>query len=93
MGNAELVDEREFRYSGPTPRTREAAIIMIADSIEAASRSLDNVNETSLMELATKLIRDKVEDGQFDHCLLTFEELAQVKNELVKNFLFQDTLG
>lgn len=83
-GDKSLIDEKEFRYLGPKPRSKESAIIMIADSFEAASRSLDKMNEETLTELATRLIREKVEDGQFDDCLLTFEELAIVKATLVK---------
>lgn len=86
-GDKSLVDESEFRYPGPKPRSKESAIIMIADSIEAASRSLEDVNEASLMELATQLVRVKEEDGQFDSCLLTFEELTVVKTTLVKTLV------
>lgn len=86
-GDKSLVDEKEFRYAGPKPRSKESAIIMIADSVEAASRSLDTITEDSLMELATRLIKDKADDGQFDNCLLTFEELAIVKSTLVKTLV------
>lgn len=86
-GDKSLVDEKEFRYSGPKPRSKESAIIMIADTLEAASRSLDQINEESLVELATRLIREKAEDGQFDDCLLTFEELAIVKATLIKTLV------
>lgn len=79
-----LVDERDFRYAGPKPRSKESAIIMIADCVEAASRSLDVINDDTLTELASRLIREKADDGQFDNCLLTFEELAIVKSTLVK---------
>ena len=82
-----LVDESQFRYEGPKPRSKESAIIMIADTLEAASRSLDNLNEESLTELANRLIREKADDGQFDECLLTFEELAVVKQTLVKTLV------
>lgn len=81
------VDEREFRYGGPKPKSKESAIIMIADSIEAASRSLDVVTVESLTNLANRLVKEKADDGQFDECLLTFEELTQVKQTLVKNLL------
>ncbi len=81
------VDEREFRYAGPKPKSKESAIIMIADSIEAASRSLDNVTQESLSALADRLVKEKADDGQFDECLLTFEELTAVKKSLVKNLL------
>lgn len=86
-GDKSLVNEKEFRYSGPKPRSKESAIIMIADSIEAASRSLDKVNEQTLTELANRLIREKADDGQFDDCLLTFEELTMVKETLVKTLV------
>lgn len=86
-GDKSKVDEKEFRYAGPKPRSKESAIIMIADTVEAASRSLDRVTEESLMELSSRLIRDKADDGQFDQCLLTFEELAIVKSVLVKTLV------
>jgi cyclic-di-AMP phosphodiesterase PgpH len=86
-GDKALVDEREFRYSGPKPRSKESVIIMIADTVEAASRSLDKINEETLMELANRLIKEKADDGQFDNCLLTFEELAIVKVTLVRTLV------
>ena len=86
-GDKSLVDEKDFRYAGPRPRSKESAIIMIADSLEAASRSLDIINEDTLMVLAKRLIKDKADDGQFDNCLLTFEELAIVRNVLVKTLV------
>lgn len=81
------ISEQDFRYAGPKPRSKESAIIMISDSVEAASRSLENINEDTLMELANRLINEKAEDGQFDECLLTFEELAIVKQTLVKTLV------
>lgn len=86
-GDKNKVDEREFRYAGPKPRSKESGIIMIADTFEAASRSLDKVNEETLTELIERLVREKIDDGQFDHCLLTFEELSIVKRVLVKTLL------
>lgn len=86
-GDKSKVDEREFRYAGPKPRSKESGIIMIADSFEAASRSLEKVNEKALTELIERLVRDKVEDGQFDRCLLTFQEISTVKKVLVKTLL------
>lgn len=86
-GERSGIDESEFRYAGPKPRSKESAIIMIADTLEAASRSLDKIDEDSLNELANRLIREKAEDGQFDECLLTFEELAIVKETLIKTLV------
>lgn len=86
-GDASQVDEKMFRYAGPKPRSKESAIIMIADTVEAASRSLEKVNEASLNELASRLIREKADDGQFDQCMLTLEELATVKATLIKTLV------
>lgn len=86
-GDKNLVDEQEFRYAGPKPRSKESAIIMIADSFEAASRSLEKINEATLTALIDRIIREKIDDGQFDHNLLTFEELAIVKKTLVKTLV------
>lgn len=82
-GDKSKVDEIDFRYAGPTPRSKESAIIMIADTLEAASRSLEHVDEKSLKELANRLIRDKIDDGQFNNCLMTLEELSIVVDTLV----------
>lgn len=86
-GRVEEVDERAFRYPGPKPRTKESAIIMICDTVEAASRSLEEVNETTVRKLVERLITEKAEEGQFDDCQLTFEEVSKIKNILVKSLL------
>ena len=83
-GDATKVNEKVFRYPGPKPRSKESAIIMIADTVEAASRSMDEVTEESVAEMIDKLVAEKAEDGQFDECQLTFEELGRVKKALVK---------
>ncbi len=87
-GDVDAVDEKQFRYGGPKPRTRESAIIMISDSVEAASRSLDEeVNEEILTELVNRIVADKAEEGQFDECQLTFEELGIVKRTVLKDLI------
>lgn len=83
-GDGSLVDEKEFRYTGPKPRTKESAIIMIADSLEAASRCLDEFSEETVSNLVERIVSEKAEDGQFDECQLTFEELQLVKKALIK---------
>ncbi len=85
--DASQVDANMFRYQGPRPHSKESAIIMIADSLEAASRSLESADEQSLNELLNRLIREKAEDGQFDDCQLTFQEMARIKRTLVKTIL------
>ena len=79
-----LVDEKAFRYPGPKPRSKEAAIIMLTDSVEAASRSIEETSEQALDELVDKIVKDKIDDGQFDECGLTFEELSILKKSMVK---------
>ena len=83
-GDGSLVDEKEFRYFGPKPRTKESAIIMIADSLEAASRCLDDFSEETVSNLVERIVSEKAEDGQFDECRLTFEELQVIKKTLIK---------
>ncbi len=86
-GDPSLVDERLFRYPGPKPHTKESAVIMIADTIEAASRSLDVLSEKNLALMVDKLISEKAADGQLDECQLTFEELGIVKKAIVKTLI------
>ncbi|MBN2037432.1 MAG: HDIG domain-containing protein [Chitinispirillaceae bacterium] len=69
------VQEQDFRYPGPPPQTRETAIIMLADSVEAASRSLGTSSPKMLRELVKKIIRNKFMDGQLDQCNLTLRDL------------------
>lgn len=83
-GDGSLVDEKDFRYLGPRPRTKESAIIMIADSLEAASRCLDEFSEETVSNLVERLVAEKAEDGQLAECQLTFEELQLVKKALIK---------
>lgn len=80
----EDVDEKAFRYPGPKPSTKESAIIMMADSIEAASRTLDENSEEAVRKLVEEIVSSKVLDGQFDNCNLSFSELAVVKQKLVE---------
>lgn len=88
-GDASKVDESQFRYPGPKPRTRESAILMISDTVEAASRSMDmsQMSEESLTDLVNRLVSQKGEAGQFDDCQLTFEELGIVKRTIIKTLL------
>jgi len=76
-----------FRYSGPKPRSKESTILMIADTLEAASRSLESFERASVSELVEVLVAQKMEDRQFDNSLLTFEELGVVKRVLINTLL------
>jgi len=81
------VDDREFRYAGPKPKCKESAILMIADSFEAACRSIDEANEETLTSLIDQIVREKIDDGQFDECQISFEELHKVKKTMVRSLL------
>lgn len=83
----DLVDPALFRYKGPKPRSRESAIVMIADTVEAASRSLGEVDEEELTAMIDRLVQEKADDGQFDECPLTFEELGAVKRAIAKTLV------
>jgi putative nucleotidyltransferase with HDIG domain len=71
----DLVKEEDYRYEGPKPQTREAAIVMLADAVEAAVRSLERPSPGQLEGLVRKLIKEKLADGQFDECDLNFRDL------------------
>lgn len=86
-GDKSKVNENDFRYSGPKPHSKESTIIMIADAMEAASRSLDLFNEETLTDLMDSIISQKMEDGQLEDSLLTFEELNIIKKTLIKTLL------
>ncbi|MGE0669425.1 MAG: HD family phosphohydrolase [Parachlamydiales bacterium] len=86
-GDATKVNEKLFRYPGPKPRSKESAIIMLADTLEAASRSMEEVNEETISDMIDKLVAEKAQDGQLDECQLTFEELGSVKKAMAKALL------
>ncbi len=73
------VNEATYRYEGPCPSFVESAIIMLADSVEAAGRSLRKVTPQSIDELIEKIVTARVEDGQLDRCPLTFQQLAKIR--------------
>jgi putative nucleotidyltransferase with HDIG domain len=74
------IDETPYRYPGPRPRGREATIIMLADAVEAASRSLEKPTPAHIGELVDRLIDGRLEDGQLDDSEMTLHELARVKH-------------
>ena len=75
----EEVDAEKFRYPGPNPFTKEQAILMMADSVEAASRSLPECTEESIGTLVDKIIDAQVAEGFFKECPITFKDIALVK--------------
>ena len=79
--------ESEFRYPGPKPDSKEAGILMLADSVEAASRSLDDPSPRRLENLIELLISERIDDGQLDNTDLTFRDLRQIKDTFLKMLL------
>ena len=86
-GRADLVDEGTFRYPGPKPQSREAAIIMLADGVEASVRSLDEKDEPSIRAMVDRIVDARVEDGQLDDAELTLKNISQIKDAFVGQLL------
>ena len=77
-----IVNEADFRYPGPKPQTKEAAIISIADSVEAAVRSMKEPNAEKIQKLIQSIIQDRVQDDQFDECDISLKELKIIEDVL-----------
>jgi membrane-associated HD superfamily phosphohydrolase len=86
-GRPDLVDDRTYRYPGPKPQSREAAIIMLADGVEASVRSLDEKDEPSIRGMVDRIVDGRVEDGQLDDAELTLKNIAQIKDAFVGQLL------
>ncbi len=80
----EEVDKKLFSYPGPNPFTREQALLMMADTVEAASRSLPEYTEESISGLVNRLIDDQVNCGYFTDCPITFRDISQAKQILTE---------
>ncbi len=76
------VDEAAFRYPGPKPQTKEAAVISVADSVEAAVRSMKEPNAEKIKKLVQSIIQDRVQDDQFDECDISLKELKIIEDVL-----------
>ncbi len=83
-GGHDPVLEQHFRYEGPKPQTREAAIVMLADSVEAASRVLGDVTPARLANFVHEMIENRRQDGQLDECNLTFRDLRLIEEAFVR---------
>lgn len=82
-----VVEESSFRYPGPKPQTREAAVLMVADAVEGASRTLSEPTPKRIETLVHDIAMKRLLDGQFDECSLTLSELAQVEESLTKSLI------
>lgn len=81
--NANSVKPDTFRYDGPKPQTKEAAIVMLADSVEAAVRAMREPTKGKIEGLVRQIIKDKLNDGQLDECGLTLKDLSTIANSFV----------
>ena len=79
------VEEADFRYPGPKPQTPEAAVMMLADAVESASRALREPTPARIENLVRELTKKRLDDGQFDECPITVEELNTIQKSLIKS--------
>ena len=78
------VPKESYRYPGPRPQTKETAVVMIADSVEAASRTIKEVTPQRIEQLIDDIVRMKMDDRQLDECTLTMRELTRVKEAFLQ---------
>lgn len=81
--SGDSADESDYRYPGPTPRNKEAAIVMLADCVEAAVRSLAQPTPNRIDNMVRKIIKDRLNDGQLDECDITLKELDSIGTAFV----------
>lgn len=80
----EPIDDSLFTYPGPNPFTREQAILMMADSVEAAARSLPEYTEFSISNIVNKIVDGQLKEGNFEYCPITFHDIAMAKQVLIE---------
>jgi len=78
------LSESEFRYAGPKPRTKEAAIVMLADAVESSLRSMTDLTPTRIEAVIHNMAMKRLQDGQFDECDLSLRELSQIEASMSK---------
>jgi len=79
----EVIDEKDFRYPGPKPQFKEAAIMMLADSCEAAARSLARPDPENIRAIVLKIVDAVISDGQLDECDLTLQEITTIREAMI----------
>ena len=84
---ADAVDVRRYRHAGPKPQSREAALLMLADGVEASVRSLSSRDEPAIRSMVARIISDRMEDGQFDECDLTLRDISRAQEAFVSQLL------
>jgi membrane-associated HD superfamily phosphohydrolase len=84
LENEQEIKEEGFRYAGPKPNTKETAIVLLADSVEAASRTIKEPTPSRIEEVVHKVIINKFIDGQLDECDLTLRNLEKIAEVFIK---------
>jgi hypothetical protein len=79
----EVIDEKDFRYPGPKPQFKESAIMMLADSCEAAARSLARPDPENIRAIVVKIVEAVISDGQLDECDLTLQQITRIREAII----------
>jgi putative nucleotidyltransferase with HDIG domain len=82
----EIIEE-DFRYSGPIPQSKEAGIVMLADSIEAAVRSINEPNQDKIESMVNNIVKNILSEGQLDECDLTLKDITKIKKTFVNSLI------
>ncbi|MDH4201148.1 MAG: HD domain-containing protein, partial [Spirochaetia bacterium] len=80
-------DKKNFQYPGPRPQTKETAVVMLADSLEAASRSIQQPDRENYTQLIDTIIKNKIDDGQLDESNLTLADLSKIKESFLETMM------
>ncbi len=83
-GKNQIIDENEFRYAGPKPQSREAAILMLADTVEAASRTLTDPTPNQILGMVKRIIYNTLSDAQLDECDITMKDLDLIAHAFMR---------
>jgi putative nucleotidyltransferase with HDIG domain len=84
---ADAVDQRPFRHTGPKPRSREAAILMLSDGVEASVRSLSSRDEATIRAMVSQILAERLSDGQLNECDLTMRDLNRIRDAFIEQLL------
>jgi putative nucleotidyltransferase with HDIG domain len=87
LAAADAVDKSLFRHGGPKPQSREAAILMLSDGVEASVRSLSSRDEATIRAMVSQIIQERLSDGQLDECDLTIHDLESIREAFVGQLL------
>ena len=86
-GTGEPVREGMFRYRGPKPRSPESGIVMLADSVESAARSIEDASPSRIEKLVRAIVQQRLEDGQLDESRMNITDIRRVERSLVRSLL------